>query len=826
MQAPKGNFWNGDCSNTALCTAQTPCSVSGSELLITGASKCTVVWTEGEYGALKVSSNVTLVYSFEGTVASLNLTTNAPTIKYTSFGSVSLTSTLQRSLQTIELSNNSQLLSIDSIAFADTQIALSSSHLFKKSLHINITNAKFSLETTSADSQLFASLLDIAVPSGSTIGSASFSMKNSIVSLSRTLDRPLLRSDLSFGHLEITHGCKVDSPSHVFQVPPSGLQSVTVSNSTISNMMMLVGSSNLEANVSYAKATVSIIDSTISGASVASLFEPIAQFGYGDSLIANMNNFESTPFSLLPSINPSSCMPLIVSGSHISDINMNCIDFDLGAPFYACNVRFENSRFAQNLLCVVGTSNSPSSGYFHNVTIETSASVAKSNATAITRLMNVDIDSQKLIIQSKATNSKSLQYYPPLLEGRVFFTPESSIDTDSLTLSGAHVRLSHWNQRMGQIHYLPRTDSTPSLIEPHTEASAHSCWNFTAPVSLNAHAQTSNYTIDLTNLKTFRFEMSHSAVMGPQNAILNSAGVHIASSNQRMLMDSLRVRWSTSSLDPVPNTKYGLVDVWIPHGRQFTHVMPTQAGDRFRFATSSTRKFEDLAYWTLDFSLVSHVAPEPSTAEPSSCGKKSPQPGNWTCTDGYWVHKTALKVDGNLVLPSDSKSIIHGNLTINGTITFFDFDSILETSGCIVMLGNYSKVFLDFSSDDAVPQEYGTRQRPTWESHMITQSVNCSYALENLKVQIKNPPSCRKIQTTNLTSRPSILLIRFNADFAICNTTYIVIGCSSGAILLLVLLGFLIWCCCHNIKRPGYQRLPTKPTNSLYDPEDTPNWSE
>lgn len=823
LQPSNGTNWTGDCSDTGECTQDSPCSVFTSELLVNGSSSCTLVFTEGVYGPLNVTSNADLVYGFIGTVASLNLTTQASSVKYSRFGGESSTATLQGSLQTIDLSNDDSIsLVLDSMAFTETKFLLSSESVYSSALNIDITTSTFSLLSGSA------ALFEIDVPEGSVSGTASFLMKSSSVLLPSSLTASLLSSTLSFGQLEISNHSKLDSALHVFQVPSSGLRSIQISKSTVSGFTTFVTAPAGNAHASFVNASLIISDSNLSGATSPHYALTSSKRSLSDPVPSPII---SIPLSI-PSFNPSSCMQMVLNGSRVSNLNVNCFNSTHEASHQACSVTIEKSSLFQNLLCVLGTPTSPATATIYNSTIHTQGYVGKSQVHSATRLKDAQIDAREVLFEAYSQESQSL-CRPPIFEGLVTFSPQSHVTFSAMGFLSGRVQLSNLTQRNGEVFFFapPFGESeSDSVLEP-LPGDGPSHWTWITPWSARYMAGSyanATRTFDVTRLRRLELVLTVNSIFVVGPAIPLHAA-EILSRNFTAFMESFELVWP-DNLDPMRSASYTLGSFTFPSNITTNETrLTSHTGDRWLWDATFTVNSPTARSWFFDIKAAG-LAPvsTPSTSStPSSnpCGDVSPRPGNWTCENQKWVHSTPLNVSGDLILPKASHSVVNGALNVSGNIVFADYSSSLQSLRCITLLSNRSSILFDLSSSDAVPSELGTRRDPSWYATVLFQEPSCAGSVQHFKLQVKNAPSCRKIQASHGDSTPSVLKVNFKADFEICNTTYIVLGCSSGAILLLVLLGALIWCCCRDIKRPGYERLPSKPTSTSLLDDDLPNWT-
>lgn len=815
LQATKGNFWNGDCSSTGLCTQDSPCSVSGAELIVNSSVSCSIVFTSGTYGELKVSSTNALTYRFIGRVNSLNLTTHATSITYSSIESGIPTATLQESLLTVVLEGDqSTSLTVDALGLSASHILITSQSAFMGAVDIKFIDSSFSSYDFPGSS---LPLIDIVVPSGSSTGASSFSMERSNVVLSRGLVRhSLLRSRLGFGRINLSKFTSLGSPLSFFKVPSQGLSSIIISNTSIANLDTLIepvqGDGKI-LNDSFRNVSLFISESQLIGAPIA----------VGKGKTDSQNTIEQSPpwtfSSGLPSINPSSCVNLHVSSSQLSHLNLNCYN----STQQGCKLRLEDSSLSQNLLCVFDSPTAYSNATFINTTIKTNDMIAGSLEEARTRFRDADIDAQNLTFLTQGGPVLGTS----ILEGRVRFSPKSYIAADSISLTAAHVQIPRLKMNRGEIMFI--NGPVPSVLEPLPNAP--SSWTWETPINFRRKGtHPLNDTVDLTKLDEFIVLYTKEAAMTYAYAIGGSSLI-LKSFNQTSLMERMQVLWTSELYVPLPRSSYSLGEFYFPNGVTVTEKMlPVQNERNWQFR--ETVKPSTLCTGVSDIELVMSLltnSPAANTPQSSSCGSSAPNPGNWTCEAGKWVHKTALNVSGNLVVPAHSTCVVHGSLVVSGNIVFFDSVTTLTSLQCITLTSNLSKILFNLTLDSSIPVGSGTRKNRSWQGSVLFEAERCPGALNNMKVHVNNAPSCRKIQASPFkNTSPHKLSIQFSADFNICNTTYIVIGCSSGAILLLVLLGALIWCCCHNIQRPGYERLPTRPLKRSIqdDEEDLPSWND
>lgn len=816
VSADSENSWDGDCSGAASCSQNAPCKLPDSVVLSPSSTACTIVFAPGAYvNRSTITSSSALLLGFSGVSSSLDLTISAPQVDYASFPAGTTGATLSGSRHIIILSNATVSLGVTSMTFDESQIIGSNLQPITGQFDIHIADSTFLLQTNASGTfERAVFLVDVAA--NVSTGTGTFTMKNSVVRLDReTLQHMLLWSVLPFSKMEILDGSEVDSAGFVFNVPGATIKQVNIADSRFENLYTLVADPDAWEQAPYAGAKLTITNSLLNGTT---------QF-YRD-------------FAMLI---PTKCMDLTVTNSTIAQMRLNCNDYSMQTVEVRCPARYIETTVIDSYFCVFGSPNSSTSAptVFVNTTLRVTNQALNnpSQAPPLTWFRGpLEIEAQNLVIQNDAivqhanvpANRPSIGGHFQF-DGEITFIGESSMTANFLTLSQCIMRISRLT-----LHYALVLGSTAtSMLLPSASPDASNAWNFVTPVSFDGGLY---LIVDFSDVKLLNLVASSDIIAA--YAAVDSRGNARLQASSTDLLRRIHVDWNASIVGSNPTGLPGQAaaaynignfrfDIGATSITEHTLSMP---GDAWNF-TATTELVNDAGnVFNVWFGLATAYPPgiAPMYRGPGTCQGNKPYPGDFWCIDGAWVQRSPLNVTGNLWLPAASKTIIRGDLRVDGDIVFLDTASTLTIeSGCLhsapTAHGKPTRPSVVFQLDTTLPPTIGTRKHPEWSAIVIEQDASSDcvpHPVNALTMSVvDNRHSCMKVRATldraeNPANEGYYLAVKFRADYSICNHTIIIVCCVVGAVFFVLVAALAVFCFCRRSKRAGYERLsPSKTIN-------------
>jgi hypothetical protein len=170
----------------------------------------------------------------------------------------------------------------------------------------------------------------------------------------------------------------------------------------------------------------------------------------------------------------------------------------------------------------------------------------------------------------------------------------------------------------------------------------------------------------------------------------------------------------------------------------------------------------------------------PMANPPLSCPQ--PIPNGFYCVNGQMVSFGTITAPIITFPPNSGVIQVNGSLNID-TITFNGIDSVLHVNGCVNVPGG---IIIELNDDKNSEK---TKQPIT----LIIQNEGCPSSLSDVKVTVKEVKSCKKTSVKTDTSTSSQLNVLFKIDSLACNTKWIILGSTLGAVLVILVVLILVF---------------------------------
>ena len=654
-------MWDGNCTETHLCTSASPCGLPVAPVTITSDEKCLIVFQEGSYSKAIITSSQYVVFATTGAVSNLHLYVSAPIIEYSSYpfqtnGSAFINSRFEHELSDPELS----VAFVSSLTLKDTFFSLTSSNAVDKESKFSIYACNISINEEKSD---FAALLDFVAPTSST-GQLKLLIQESNIRFAPNTTTGFLRSSLKIDSAYVEQS-KVDGGAYFFNVSDYGNSSITLYYCDFSNVLVLFEElPHLFRPWSSAHAPFLYVRHS----SIAARYKDLGSIGSWDT-----------------------CAHIDATNSTWTSMNINCNGYMTNNATLRCNILFDDSHIINPNLCLFGEHNSSSSEpspfsnrltSFHNTLVEYNDDAI---ASSLTIFNNIHVTGSDLTLKNGRTDSPTtFSFY-----GYTSFSDHLLLRVNSIALVNARVQVAQF-VATGAIAM-----KTSSSIAP-PRGGILNRWSLVSPLTIIGGSATVSQ-IDLNGLNFLNFAVDNQTVSGvtPAVQLVNLAAITI--NDAQKFANITHVQWrlpNTAGVAPAFNTTYTLANITvINHSSSLpTQALQTLDTDSYTFTLSSKLLDEERNLWAAQFK---YDGPNHQFA----CRTAEPNVPGFICKpDGSWTYDGDLTIENTtLIIPPFATYSVTGNITIkNATLQFQGQLASLWTKKCFNWIGK-KKIILDYS---------------------------------------------------------------------------------------------------------------------------------